>query len=384
MQIFFDYPGLHSFLSIHSKKRDHNRPVCGAWIYLGCTFFILLPQGSSAQYKGRAGAEITTWFQDKPGAISITFDDAAYSQYTNAYPVLTKYGIKATFSIVSEWVGEEPRFSSEDDSFDILKMGWPQLLELLEQGHELAAHGYRHEKYDKLMPVPELTDKMKQIKDLIESRTHEPVLTINYPYSYASANIPEAAREAGYLFGRTGLDTINSPSPSDMYMLASHAILNENSPDSTTLSKWIGEAKGNWLILMYHHFFGEGSRELGIMLAHGVQYTYSITPARFSKQIERLVSSGCWLAPVCSVGKYIAERDNTEIQTTRSRKAVHVYSTTSLDKRVYDQPLTLKIRIPWRKTRVEGSLTDGDYEPKNNSLLINFIPGREIVLKKAR
>jgi len=383
MQILSFYLRLPSYLSIYSLEKYHSMSVPAAWL-LGCFLLSLAPLELSAQFRGTTSAEITGWFQDKKGAVSITFDDADYTQFTDAYPVLTKHGIKATFSVVGEWVGEEPSYASEDDSYEILKMGWPQLLELHEQGHELAAHGYRHEKYDKLMPVPELADRMKQIKNLIESRTQAPVHTINYPYSYASVNIPEAAREAGYLFGRTGLDTVNPPSPSNMYLLASHAILNETSPDSITFRQWIDEAKGNWLILMYHHLFEEGSGELDIMRTHGVQYTYSLTPAHFGKQIETLISSGCWLAPVCSVGKYIVERGNTEIHIAKFGRKVHIYSTTSLDKGVYNQPLTLKIRSPWRKIRVEGSLSDGTYESTDDSMLINFFPGSEIVLNKAR
>jgi len=327
-------------------------------------------------------ASITTWYKNKPAAVSLSFDDASYTQYLYAYPVLEKHDIKATFSIVGEWVGEQPAYTAETGYFEIKRMGWVQLRELVEHRHELAAHGYYHQKYDKQMAVPDLAAEMKKIKILIETRTGSSVHTLNYPYSYASGNIPEAAREAGYLFGRTGLDTINPPSPPNMFLLATNAVLNSEQPDSTELGNWLAQTKGNWLILMYHHLFPPESKEMGLLRLHEVEYSYSLSPEEFEIQIKALAATGYWIAPISEVGKYIAQRDNTEIRVTAFKKKIFIHTVTNLDKNLYDRPLTLKIELPWKKVKVEGSLYDGIFQTHGNILCIDVLPETDLILTK--
>jgi hypothetical protein len=336
----------------------------------------------SGQNSHVVSVKITPWYQNKPGAVSISFDDASYSQYTSAYPILEKYHLKGTFSMVGEWVDEQPGYTAEPGFFEIKRMGWEQLLELYNHGHELAAHGYNHQKYDKQLPVSELVVEMKKIKTLIESRTNSPVFTLNYPYSYASGNIPEAAREAGYLFGRTGLDTINPPAPENMYLLASMAVLNSDQPDSSEFQDWINQSKGNWLILMYHHLFPLESKEMDIIRSHHVEYSYSLLPEDFENQIKALAASGYWIAPISEIGRYIAERDSTVLRTIILKKKVYVYTDTDLDKNIYNLPLTLEIIVPWKKVKIEGSLSDGIFQTQDNKLLISVLPESQLILSK--
>ena len=167
----------------------------------------------------RFSADITNWYNDRQGAVSLSFDDACYTQYEYAIPVIEKYKIKATFSIVGEWVHEYPEYSAEPGYFEIKKMGWNEIEELLNNGHEIAAHGYKHERYDKHLPEKELVKQMQSILDLIEERTNVQVYTMHYPYSFTSNKIIEASKKAGFLFCRTGRDSINPASPDNMNLL---------------------------------------------------------------------------------------------------------------------------------------------------------------------
>lgn len=342
----------------------------------------LLSFHTAGQEKADVSARITIWYGNKQAAVSVSFDDAGMSQYESAWPILEKYNIKGTFSIIGEWVQEEASYSAEPGFFEIQRMGWNQLAELASHGHEISAHGYYHRKYDKYMPVPDLAREMKDIKDLIESRIEGGVFTIHYPYSFASGNIPLAAREAGYLYGRTGLDTLNPASPADMLMLASVSVLNPEIPDSAGFAQWIEQAGGNWMILMYHHFFKEDSKEAAILKQHNVEYTYSITPGDFEKQISVLAQSGYWIAPISEVGKYITQRENTEVRIIRTGKKVVIMTVTDLDKAVYNLPVTLEINIPWDRVRVTGSLNDGVFVVKGKTLYVDVMPEQELIISK--
>jgi peptidoglycan/xylan/chitin deacetylase (PgdA/CDA1 family) len=336
----------------------------------------------SGQKQDKIKAEFTAWYQNKAGAISLSFDDAGYSQYAFAYPLLEKYGYKGTFSIIGQWTEDDAADFAESGFFDIKRMGWKQLNELQQHGHELSAHGMVHEKYDKFAPVPELADKMKEIKTLIESKTEAQVFTLHYPYSYASGNIPPAAKEAGYLFGRTGLDTINSALPPDMFLLGSEAVLNGTLPDSAMFSRWITEAGNKWLILMYHHFFTANSKEMSIMQSHEVEYSYSITPGEFEKQLEMISGSGYWVATISEVGKYIIQREYNEIMVSVRKKKIDIQVGSSLDNTVYNQPMTIEVVIPWKKVKVSGSIHDGVFDTIGKKIFIDILPEQLIILSK--
>lgn len=354
-------------------------------IYLTCFLVLLLFHGIIfGQTLNKDDATICTWFQDKEGAISISFDDACYTQYEYAFPILEKYNLKATFSLVGEWTHDVPTYSSEPESFMIKKMSWNEILELHQKGHEIAAHGFIHQKYDNQMPKEEIIKQMKDVKELIESKTLSQVYTLHYPYSFTSEKIIAAAKEAGFLFCRTGTDSVNNANPKNMNYLYSRAILNNETPDSIQLNKWVSDAKGKWLILMYHHLFPENSKEINILNAHQVKNTYSLYPKTFENQINRLAYSNNWIAPVVNIGKYIVERNNTEIQVLKQRRKLVVSTNTKLDTSIYNQPLSIKIKMPWRKVVIKGSLNDGIFETTNNYLIITALPRKSITILKKR
>lgn len=338
----------------------------------------------SAQSKDGYCASITTWYHDKAAAVSITFDDACYTQYQYALPVLQKYGIKATFSLVGEWTKEKPTYSAEPGFFEIKKMGWEEIRKLSDAGNEIAAHGFKHRKYGKYKPSKELAAEMRKIKTLIEDKLHIPVYTLHYPYSFTSDSIVKAAAMAGFLFGRTHRETFNDPDTINPYLLASRAILNDSTPSLNDIKDWLFNIKARWLILMYHHLFPEGSLEMNILKNHKVKNTYSLLPATFEKQIKLLSESGYWIAPLSVAGKYILERQNTNIKVRKFFNTLKIKTKTTLDPRVFDQPLTLKVVVPWKKVKVEGSLKDGIYTTSGNELLIDFMPGATVKISKKK
>ncbi len=326
-------------------------------------------------------AEICTWKDDRPAAVSITFDDASYTQYEYAYPILSKYHFKATFSLVGEWTKEEASYSAEPGMFQIKKMGWPQIRRLHQDGHEIASHGYRHQRYDRHLPIDTLAAQMKKNKTLIERHTGAPCYTIHYPYSFAWDETASAAQKAGFWFGRTGDDTDNSATPSNLWMLKSRAILNDTIPDLSAFKEWLEQARGKWLILMYHHLFPKGSKEMHILEYHKVRNTYSLYPETFDKQMQMLAQTGYWVAPIKTVGKYIIERQHTRLRTYRCIGRFIIKLKTDLGNE-YDEPLTLRVKVPWPQVSVKINGKENVYANTQGTLLLEALPGSKIVIKK--
>lgn len=351
-------------------------------LYLILLLVFSLMVDTSAQNNDLFKAEICTWFHNKPGAISITFDDGSYGQFKYAFPILEKYQIKATFSIVGVWTKDKPSYSAEPGIFEINKMGWSEVMKLHIKGHEIAAHGYKHEKYNVSLPKKDIVDQMKLVKDLIEAKLYSPVYTLHYPYSFTSDKIVESAREAGYLFCRTADEIINPVSPPNMNLLVSKVILNNETPNADQLKQWLTETQGKWLIIMYHHLFPKNSKEANTLKYHEIKNTYSLYPDTFEKQVQIVHKSDYWAAPLTTVGKYIINRDNTEVKLLKLHNTLKISTQTNKDIVDNNQPLTLKIDLPWRKVLVNGSRNDGNFTISNKQLLVDVIPGKTILIIK--
>jgi peptidoglycan/xylan/chitin deacetylase (PgdA/CDA1 family) len=145
----------------------------------------------------------------------ITFDDGDLSMYAIAYPLLKEYGIKATFFLISGFVGE------------IGYMGWSQIREIAQyrdaSGNKLftmGSHGVSHKflgEVDQSTLVKELVDS----KFAIEENSGEPVEILALPFGSGAGrkDITQLARNIGYRAIRTSDDRFVPAESFDLYRL---------------------------------------------------------------------------------------------------------------------------------------------------------------------
>jgi peptidoglycan/xylan/chitin deacetylase (PgdA/CDA1 family) len=94
----------------------------------------LQEQGYTSISLGDLVYHLTRGMPLPPKPIVLTFDDGYADNYTNAFPLLQKYGFRATFFVITDFVTEErPGY-----------MTWPQLKEVLAAGMEVGSHGRDH------------------------------------------------------------------------------------------------------------------------------------------------------------------------------------------------------------------------------------------------
>ena len=126
---------------------------------------------------------------DRP--VLITFDDGYVDNYTNAYPILKKYNLKATIFIVTGFVSKRRGY-----------LTWDQLREMEKNGIMAQSHTVTH------APLPELSDERIR-EELVESKRQaetelgHPVEFIAYPTGVHDLHIVSIAKEAGYRGGFT-------------------------------------------------------------------------------------------------------------------------------------------------------------------------------------
>lgn len=166
-------------------------------------------------------------------AALLTFDDGDLSVYAIAYPLLKEYGIKATFFLISNFVG------------DIGYMNWPQIREMSEYRDELrgklftmGSHGTSHKYLGDLSPDAAMKE-LRDSKAAIEENTGEPAEFLALPFGSGAGkkDLIDLAMSLGYKAIRTSDNRFMSAAAIDLYRLPGTYIDN-TSTDKAMLKIW--------------------------------------------------------------------------------------------------------------------------------------------------
>ncbi|PWH14095.1 MAG: hypothetical protein DDG58_13100 [Ardenticatenia bacterium] len=122
---------------------------------------------------------------EKP--IVLTFDDGYRDHYTNAFPLLQKYGYVGTFFLVTRPI----------DDGDPNYLTWEMVTEMHRAGMSMQPHGYRH--FDlKGKPIDFLIYEIVGAKEAIEARTGEIARFFCYPSGSYDRQTIRVLESAGF------------------------------------------------------------------------------------------------------------------------------------------------------------------------------------------
>ena len=118
--------------------------------------------------------------------VLITFDDGYADNYTNAYPILKKYGFKATIFVISDFVDKMEHYFT-----------WDEAREMAKNGITIASHTVDHRSMTDLTNE-QLKKELVDSKKKIEEEMGYEVNYIAYPTGTYNLHIAELVRSAGY------------------------------------------------------------------------------------------------------------------------------------------------------------------------------------------
>jgi len=345
--------------------------------YPGNSFFV------QKKIPGNWGeAFITPFKHDAEAAVSITLDDGKLNNYAYALPIFKKYKFKATFSITTSDVS--PLKIPLKDAHLYQHMDWSQIKSLSDKGHEIASHSVVHIYFDELNSIG-IYNNIYNSKVEIEEKTGKPCVSFVYPGAIWTEQSQRMIEKVGYVCARTGESMYNSIFP-DFYALKSFAILENDNPSLKEFSDWVSGAlsQSKWLILMYHNVLPEKDPELILRKKQDTdEYSYNLYPSTLDSQMKIIKNCGAWIAPMGEVAKYLKEKIHTKINCELRTDKLAVSLKDDLPDKIYNTPLTLKIKIPWNKVRVEGALKNGEHIVKKGFLIIDAHPDSNIEIKNA-
>lgn len=137
--------------------------------------------------------------------VLITFDDGYESNYTYAYPILSKYGFRAVIFLIGGAIED-----SSADSAAIPKLSVDEMREMSESGliefgsHTFGAH-YMVDKKSAFVEMnkDEVAKDFENMKDFFEKIGAPKVLSMAYPYGQYNDKIVTSAVIEGYKLGFT-------------------------------------------------------------------------------------------------------------------------------------------------------------------------------------
>ena len=236
------------------------------------------------------------WPNNYQAAISLTFDDACFSQVDTGLPILDRYGVRASF-YVSIW------------SCAQRKEGW---LSALEKGHEIGNHTNKHpctgsygreshltlEEYNLRKIKTDIREADQRIEDLL----HEKPLTFAYPCGQkfigsgkkARSYIPFVANH--FLAGRSYLDEgPNDPNRLDLSNVLGVSMDDKSFEEILPMLEQARE-KGFWLVLVGHHVGKGGPLTTRSETLHQI--------IQYAQQNDR----DFWIAPIKEVAFFVKQK----------------------------------------------------------------------------
>ena len=116
----------------------------------------------------------------------ISFDDGHCSNYENAFPMLERFGLKATFFVLAGRIGTPGAYIS-----------WGQAREMASAGHRIESHGWSHRILTQCSSL-ELDQELSDSKREIEDRLGVEVDSISAPGGRWNERVVDACVRAGY------------------------------------------------------------------------------------------------------------------------------------------------------------------------------------------
>lgn len=145
----------------------------------------------------RTGKKALKDFPEKP--IFLTFDDAYLDNYTNAFPLLKKYGFKGVIYTLADSSITDNRWDvAEGEPIEPL-MNNKLKLEMKNYGIEFGSHSNTHPKLTEIS-IDEVTREISDSKKILEKNLETSVLSFAYPYGKCNECIKELAKQVGYKY----------------------------------------------------------------------------------------------------------------------------------------------------------------------------------------
>ena len=261
--------------------------------------------------------KVTDYKDGKKCAVSLTFDDSMKEHYTIVAPELEKRGFRGTFWMCGGWMPADPQA-------DTTHFTWTEAKEMSDNGHEMSNHSWSHP-YLTMISEEELIEQIRKNDEAILENIGKPSTTFCFPYNAFNEKVLEKV-----MTGRIGA------------RLKEFWLGGQHSPKEY-LTKTVEDAlaAGSWITGM----------------THGINYGYDCytDPTEFTDFLDYLKSleERIWVGTFRDVAAYTAVAKDVKLTVAPAEKGITVTPATTLDKTLYETPLTMEVTTGGKKIKAE-------------------------------
>ncbi len=164
---------------------------------------------------------------EKP--IILTFDDGYKDAFTNAFPLLKRYGFTATFFLVTYYI----------DAKDPAYLSWDDVKVMNAEGMDIEPHSYTHPDLRR-KPVDYIVWQVLGSKEAIEERTGKTTRFFNYPAGQYDQRVIDVLRSA-HFWGAVLIDQGATHSSDRLFELRRVRV-----PGNGTLERFVAKLNLDW------------------------------------------------------------------------------------------------------------------------------------------
>jgi peptidoglycan/xylan/chitin deacetylase (PgdA/CDA1 family) len=129
--------------------------------------------------------------------VVLTFDDGFADFYSEALPVLSRYGFTATLYLATAYIDGTSRWLQREGEAARPMLSWEQLREIAAQGIECGAHSHSHPQLDTLPPSVARRE-IAHSKGILQEQLSQEIASFAYPFGYSTASVRRQVQEAGF------------------------------------------------------------------------------------------------------------------------------------------------------------------------------------------
>jgi hypothetical protein len=276
-------------------------------------------------------------------------------------------------------------FKPADNTTRKPHLTWDEVNKYASQGHEFSSHTITHPRLavlDEVNMIYELEKSKEEIKNKLGEKY---TFSAECPYgtedervmSYALKIYPALRNRMPepFLAELNRASKVQPGTVQNEYVQWQRGAVTKTS--LPLMKSWIDTVEAhnnNWLVLVFHGVDGKGWEALpGSLLKEYFEYI---------KKHENT----SWIATFGDVTKYMRERMNAKVNSNIEGNKISVDLTHSLDKSMYNQPLTLRTAVPasWKKAMIRQGDKVQQVSVKDGTVLYDLLPNEgtaEIVNK---
>jgi peptidoglycan/xylan/chitin deacetylase (PgdA/CDA1 family) len=246
-------------------------------------------------------------------------------------------------------------------------LSWTAIKKYAAQGHEFASHTVTHPRLAVLTEPNIIYELQKSKEEILKQLETKYTFSAECPYGTEDERVMSYAHKVyAALRNRmpeTFLGELNRSSKIQPGTLNKAYVQWQRGATTKTplslMKSWVDTVvahNNNWLVLVFHGVDGIGYEAL----PHELLREYF----EYIKRDDKL-----WIATFGDVTKYMRERMNATVDTREDGNKILIDVTHTLDRSMYDIPLTLRTYIPtdWKKVRVnQGNKTQVVSAGKND------------------